>query len=181
MLVCISNLQGRAVKRWWCIGTLFTAWPSWSHSSSASSARRVVPCVQIWEGKLEHVFLTIAPCLTYFLSRLYWTWHCCRWNKYYIRLNSSPITIALNNVFKEMPTTYWRALEHKTSLRAVVPPLQAPLDAGASTPSLPLPKEKDLLIWLRDYCQRQSFAEGTAKWALWSWKGIQQEEAMISA
>lgn len=92
-----------------------------------------MPCVLLWEGKLEVVFLTIPLRLTYFLSWLHWAWDRCRWNKYSIRLNCIPVNMALSNALKEMPTTYWTALGAKLSLRAVVPPSQPSLEAGAPT------------------------------------------------
>ena len=115
--------------------------PGLAPALPASLTWRVMPCVPLWEEKLELVFLVIALCLTYFLLRLHWAWDCCRWNKYSIRLNLSPVNMALSNVLKEMPTTYWTALGPKPSRRAVVPPSQAPSEAGVSAPSLLLPKE----------------------------------------
>lgn len=131
-----------------------------------------VSCYEKWRQSLSY-----QPLLTKdFLQWFHWTWHCCRWNKYYIRLNLRPVTTALSDVFKEMPT-YWTALGPKPLLKTVVLPSQPGLEAGASTP---LPEEKDFLVRPWNCCQRQSFGEATMKWTLGSWKRIKQEETVFS-
>lgn len=84
------------------------------------------------------MFLTIAPCLTFFLLRLHWTYEFCRWNKYSTRLNLSPVI---------KPSLQWcvkRGAYHfldnlgTQTFRAAVPPLQAHSEAEASTPNLPI-------------------------------------------